>query len=153
MRIPLSELFCFRKRKKSRGTRSGEYGACSSVGVCFVTKKRRILWDHFWRTHFSCSDLLFNMPHNSFVCIQLLLMPKWRPVLTRLLTFSTFSSVHLPHRVFLLKTACAIQTHELFVSCCLHTPHIRNKLNVSGAVIFSFPMHVVSTHPVSYQAW
>jgi len=31
---------------------------------------------------------------------------------------------HLPHRLFLLKTSCAIQTHELLIRCFLHLPHI-----------------------------
>jgi len=57
------------------------------------------------------------------------LMPNRRSVLTRVLTLSTFSSVfiaHLPHPLFLLKTSCDIQTHNLLIRCFLHTPHVTN---------------------------
>jgi hypothetical protein len=34
--------------KKLHGARSGEYGVCSSIGICFLDKDWQILWDHFF---------------------------------------------------------------------------------------------------------
>jgi len=93
-----------------------------------------------------------------FKCSTLILMPKWQPVLTRVLTFfrlsSVFSITRQPshssssHPLFLLKIYSVTLTQELLMRCLLHTPHVMNGMfqwqffmkNLSCCSIFSSRM-------------
>jgi len=58
----------FWENEKSHGARSGDYGACSRTGTCFVAKNWQILWDHFG-AHFSTFSsvlIITGWPDRSF---------------------------------------------------------------------------------------
>jgi hypothetical protein len=137
--LPLKELFNYGNRKRSHAVRSGEYGAYSRGGNCYVSKNWWILWNHYG-THI----LMFKFVVKINLALSLsilnssaiILMPKRRSVLTRVLTFSTlpsFSSLpggqvvrYLPRSLFVLQTSCAVQTHEFSIRCLLHMARVTN---------------------------
>jgi len=82
--VPVSELFNSGKR-----TNSGDYGTCSSIGICFPAKNQWTLCDHFV-TQLLCSNL-FAIFLSIFNPSAIILMPTWQSVLMRV-NFSIFSS-------------------------------------------------------------
>jgi hypothetical protein len=66
--VPLSELLDFGGIKTSHGVRFGEYGACSSVGICFVAKTWRTdSLGPLWHTMFQFSNSLLKFV-SPFLC-------------------------------------------------------------------------------------
>jgi hypothetical protein len=66
------------------------------VGICFVAKNWRILWDDFG-AHFFMFKFVVKICLTAYLSIfdlsALIIMPQLQSVLTRVLSFSTFSSV------------------------------------------------------------
>jgi hypothetical protein len=53
-------LFSFGNKKKSQGTRSGEYGGCGIISVLFLAKKSRSFWSKLsnFGTNFAATRLM-----------------------------------------------------------------------------------------------
>jgi len=124
--------------KKVAWARSGEYRACSTVGIRFVDVNWWILWDQFG-THFMLTFVLkicFTLSSSTLKSSAIILIPKLWSVCMRVLTFSTFSSafivsgwpVRSSYPLFFLKTYCAILTHRALHNVFLHTPHVKKKI-------------------------
>jgi hypothetical protein len=123
----------------------------------------RILWDHFGTYYFHLSVITICLTYS--LCIfsssVIVLMPKRRTALIRVLIFSTFSADfivndgqvvrHLPHPFILLKKSSATQTHGLLIMV-FSSYTSRNKLNVSVVVFSSFTRNFMLTRcPVFYK--
>jgi len=94
----LERTFQFCEKRKIAVARSGEYGRCPSVDICSVAKTGGFLvttLGHNFSVFKSAVEVRLTVPLSIFSSSSMTLVPNRRSVLTRVLTFPTFSSVFI----------------------------------------------------------